>query len=164
MWSFGRYRGLEPDGRPRDHPPSLLLRATLMSSTIDTISVRSRLFVALVAYETIAIIVMILAGFNIATSHGGTAIMAAPLLLIAAAEAMRIHVSRIRHPLAAGWPNLAMLALLVIAIGSFEALSLALEQFVNARVANVMSAGHEVESAERAVQEPSRREVSWTWT
>ena len=123
-----------------------------MLSTIDTISVRRRLFLALVAYEIIAIIVMILAGFSIATSHGGTAIMAAPLLLIAAAEAMRIPLSGWATRLPLAGRILAMLALLVIAIGSFEALSLALEQLVNARVSDVMRAGHEVESAERAVQ------------
>lgn len=123
-----------------------------MPASIDTIRVRKRLFVVLIAYEIVAISVMILAGFSIATAHGGTAVMAAPLLLIAAAEMMRIPLSGWATRLPLAGRILTMLALLVIAIGSFEALSLALEQFVNARVANVMNAGHEVETAERAVQ------------
>ncbi len=123
-----------------------------MPASIDTISVRRRLFLVLVAYEAIAITVMVLAGFNIATAHGGTAIMAAPLALIAAAEMMRIPLSGWATRLPLAGRTLALLALLIIAIGSFEALSLAFEQFVNARVADVMRAGHEVESAERAVQ------------
>ena len=92
-----------------------------MSSTIDTVRVRRRLFLALVAYEIIAIIVMVLAGLNIATAHGGTAIMTAPLLLIAASEAMRIPLSGFATQLPLAGRLLAMLALLVIALGSFDA-------------------------------------------
>ena len=91
-----------------------------IATTIDTISVRRRLFVVLIAYEAIAISVMVLAGFSIATSHGGTAIMAAPLLLIAAAEMMRIPLSGWATRLPLAGRMLALLALLVIAIGSFK--------------------------------------------
>ena len=102
-------------------------------------------------YEAIVITTCIGAGAMLAVGNGGSLIMAVPLLLIAAAELMRIPLSAWSTRLPWYGQILAGFVLLCIAVGSFEGLSLAFEQFVNNRVVEVMRADNNVIDARVAI-------------
>ena len=117
----------------------------------DDISARRTLKTGLWITEGAVIAITAWSGFNLATGHGGSAAMAAPLLLIAAIETMRVPL--------AGWSTRvgtagrigAALALGAIGLMSFEGLSLAFEQFVNNRVVTVSHLQHDVEKAQHSL-------------
>jgi hypothetical protein len=113
--------------------------------------IRRRLWVVLCLYETLVIAIVAGAGLNIALMGGGSLVMAAPLLLIACAEALRIPLSGWSTRLGFAGRMLAGVALIAIAIGSFEGLTVAFEAFLQNRVVEIMRAAHDVEKAQRAV-------------
>jgi hypothetical protein len=110
--------------------------------------VRRRLWAVLIVYETLVIAIVAGAGLNIALMAGGSVPMAAPLALIACAEALRIPLSAMAVRLR--WPGrlLAALALLAIAIGSAEGLAVAFEAFLQNRVVEISHAAADVEKLE----------------
>jgi hypothetical protein len=110
-----------------------------------------RLWVVLCIYETLVIVIVAGAGLNISLSGGGSLYMAAPLLLIACAEALRIPLSAVATRLRWFGKLLAAIALLAIAIGSAEGLAVAFEAFLQNRVVEIMRAAHKVEWAQQAV-------------
>jgi hypothetical protein len=112
-----------------------------------------RLWIVLVIYETLIIAIVAGAGLNIALMGGGSIAMAAPLLLIACAEALRIPLSAMATRLRWGGQLLAAIALLGIAIGSAEGLAVAFEAFLENRVVDIMRANGAVERAQRAVDQ-----------
>ena len=114
---------------------------------------RRRLFRFLWAYETLVIGIVAGAGLNIALMGGGSVAMAAPLLLISCAEALRIPLSALATRLRWGGQLLAAVALLAIAIGSAEGLAVALEAFLENRVVDIVRANGAVERAQRAVDQ-----------
>ena len=115
--------------------------------------VRRRLWLVLLAYETLVIAIVACAGLTIAPMGGGSIAMAAPLLLISCAEALRIPLSAMATRLR--WPGqlLVAIALLAIAIGSAEGLAVAFEAFLQNRVADIMRASAAVDRAQRAVDQ-----------
>jgi len=128
--------------------------------------IQKRLLAALFCYEIIVIGVTAWAGANIALSGGGSLVMAAPLLLIAAAEGLRIFV--------AGWASrvgilpkiLAGVVLFAISIASFEGLSIAFEQFVSNRTLNISARQRDYRGAQtrlaeaQAIADNARTEVA----
>jgi hypothetical protein len=125
------------------------------SAAFSDEAIRRRLFRFLWAYETLVIGIVAGAGLNIALSGGGSVAMAAPLLLISCAEALRIPLSALATRLRWGGQVLAAVALLAIAIGSAEGLAVALEAFLENRVVDIMRANGAVERAQRAVDQIS---------
>lgn len=113
--------------------------------------VHRRLMRVLWAYETLVIAVVALAGLNIALSAGGSLPMAAPLALIACAEALRIPLSGWATRLRIGGRLVAFLALAAIAVGSAEGLAVAFEAFLQNRVVEIARAARDVEKAQAAV-------------
>jgi hypothetical protein len=115
--------------------------------------VRRRLWIVLVIYESLVIAIVVGAGLSIALMGGGSIAMAAPLALIACAEALRIPLSGLATRLR--WPGqlLAAVALLAIAIGSAEGLAVAFESFLQNRVVEIMHAVAAVDRAQRAVDQ-----------
>jgi hypothetical protein len=113
--------------------------------------VRKRLMRFLWAYETLVIAIVAGAGLNIALMGGGSLPMAAPLALIACAEALRVPLSAMAVRLK--WPGrlLAAIALLAIAVGSAEGLAVAFEAFLQNRVVEIARAERDVERAQRVV-------------
>ena len=107
--------------------------------------VRKRLWVVLICYETLVVAIVAGAGLNIALQGGGSIAMAAPLALIACAEALRIPLSAMATRLRWGGQLLAAIALLAIAIGSAEGLAVAFEAFLQNRVADIMRASAAVD-------------------
>lgn len=101
---------------------------------------RTRLFWTLIFFEACVISITAYTGLNMAVARGGSFAMALPLLMIAAAETLRIPLSGYAAQLS--WPKqiLAGLVLIAIALGSAEGLSLAFEQFVNNRVVSISQA------------------------
>ncbi len=116
--------------------------------------------IALFAYESTVIAITMWAGANIALSGGGSLAMAAPLLLIAAAESLRVFV--------AGWASrvslfpkiLALLVLLAISVASFEGLSIAFEQFINNRTATITNLQRDLRSAEQHLADASAKQAT----
>jgi hypothetical protein len=119
---------------------------------MEAIQLRNQLRKFMWAYEAIVIAVCITAGVLLAVNSGGDIIMAIPLLLIAAAECLRIPISAWAIHLRPLGQALAVVVLLAIAVGSFEGLSIAFEQFVNNRVINVMRAENDVADAKVAIE------------
>lgn len=105
-----------------------------------TSSARNRLFWTLIFFEACVITITAYTGLNMAMARGGSFPMALPLLMIAAAETLRIPLSG--YAIQLSWPKqiLAGLVLMAIALGSAEGLSLAFEQFVNNRVVSISQA------------------------
>jgi hypothetical protein len=66
--------------------------------------IRRRLWIVLITYEALIIALVAGAGLNIALMGGGSIAMAAPLLLISCAEALRIPLSALAlgRPIARG--------------------------------------------------------------
>ena len=62
-------------------------------------AIRHRLWLVLLVYEALVISIVAGAGLNIALMGGGSIAMAAPLLLISCAEALRIPRARDATPL-----------------------------------------------------------------
>ena len=119
----------------------------------DDAVIRRRLWVMLCLYETLVVSIVALAGLNIALTGGGSIFMAAPLLLISCAEALRIPLAAMATRLRWGGKMLAAVALLAIAIGSTEGLIVAFEAFLENRVVDIMRANGAVERAQRAVDQ-----------
>jgi prefoldin subunit 5 len=146
----------DPRGRRRIfvREPSLMLAPSSTPVLTDAVVVR-RLWIVLVIYEALVISIVAGAGLNIALMGGGSIAMAAPLALIACAEALRIPLSAMATRLRWGGQVLAAVALLAIAIGSAEGLAVALEAFLENRVVDIMRANGAVERAQRAVDQIS---------
>ena len=91
-----------------------------------TSGARQRLFWALIFFEVCVISITAYAGLNMAVARGGTILMALPLMMIAAAETLRVPLSGYATQLS--WPKqlLAGVVLLAIAFASAEGLSLSL--------------------------------------
>ena len=104
-------------------------------------------------YEAFVILIVSGAGLNIALTGGGSIPMAAPLILIACAEALRIPLSAAATRLR--WPGrlLAGVALLAIAVGSAEGLAVAFEAFLQNRVVEIMRAAGDVDRAQQIVDQ-----------
>jgi hypothetical protein len=117
---------------------------------------RRRLMRFLWLYEALVITIIAGAGLNIALMAGGSLPMAAPLLLISCAEALRIPLSAMVGRLR--WPGrlLALTALLAIAIGSAEGLAIAFEAFLQNRVVEISRAARDLERAQLAVDQAAR--------
>lgn len=107
-------------------------------------------------YEAIVIATCFVAGLILATSGGGSPILSLPLLLIAAAEMMRIPLAAWSTRLPFYGQILGAIVLLAIAVGSFEGLSLAFEQFVNARVIRVMEIQNELNLAKDVLDQKNK--------
>lgn len=120
---------------------------------ISNATVIRRLWIVLVMYETLVIAIVAGAGLNIAMMGGGSIAMAAPLLLISYAEALRIPLSALATRLRWGGQVLAAVALLAIAVGSAEGLAVAFEAFLQNRVVDIMRANGAVDRAQRAVDQ-----------
>jgi hypothetical protein len=115
--------------------------------------VRRRLWIVLLVYETLVILIVAGAGLNIALMGGGSIAMAAPLLLISCAEALRIPLSALATRLRWGGQLLAAVALLGIAVVSAEGLAVAIEAFLQNRVVDITRANAAVDRAQRAVDQ-----------
>jgi len=116
-----------------------------------TSSARLRLFWALILFEACVISITAYAGLGMAVANGGTIMMALPLMMIAAAETLRIPLSGYALQLSAPKQILAALVLLAIAVGSAEGLSLAFEQFLNNRILTISKAQREYARAQALV-------------
>ncbi len=112
--------------------------------------VRRRLWIVLVCYETAIVSVILAAGANIAIVQGGTIAGAAPLIVIGLAESLRIPLAGWSTQLGLAGKALAALALLAIAVASFDGLALVFSIFIDNRLTNVLQAQHQVEIAQRA--------------
>ena len=118
--------------------------------TTDAHIVR-RLWAVLVIYEALVIAIVAGAGLLISLSGGGSMAMAAPLVLIACAEALRLPLSAMATRLRLFGKLLAAVALLAIAVGSAEGLAVAFEAFLQNRVVEIAHAARNVERAQQAV-------------
>ena len=112
--------------------------------------VRRRLWIVLVCYETAIVSVILAAGANIAIVQGGTIAGAAPLIVIGLAESLRIPLAGWSTQLGLAGRALAALALIAIAVASFDGLALVFSIFIDNRLTNVLQAQHQVEIAQRA--------------
>ena len=124
-----------------------------------TSGARQRLFWTLIFFEVCVISITAYAGLNMAVARGGTILMALPLMMIAAAETLRVPLSGYATQLS--WPKqlLAGVVLLAIAFASAEGLSLAFEQFVNNRVVSISQAQRQFAKAQ-AVVDAQNKEVN----
>ena len=113
--------------------------------------IRRRLWVVLIVYETLVIAIVAGAGLNIALMGGGSIAMAAPLLLISCAEALRIPLSAMATRLRWSGQLLAAVALLAIATVSAEGIAVAIEAFLQNRVVDITRANAAVDRAQRTV-------------
>ena len=116
-----------------------------------TSGARSRLFWTLIFFEACVISITAYAGLNMAVARGGTIMMAMPLMMIAAAETLRVPLSGYATQLSFPKQILSGVILLAIAIGSAEGLSLAFEQFVNNRVVTISQAQRQYAKAQAIV-------------
>ena len=125
-----------------------------------TSGARQRLFWTLIFFEVCVISITAITGLSMALAHGGSLMMAMPLLMIASAETLRIPLSGYATQLS--WPKqfLASVVLLAIAFGSAEGLSLAFEQFVNNRVISISRAQRAFTRAQVAVDAQNRESAS----
>ena len=117
---------------------------------LDDAVIRRRLWVVLICYEIAIVSVILAAGANIALTQGGTIAGAAPLIVIGLAESLRIPLAGWSTRLRFGGKVLAWLALIAIALASFDGLALVFSIFVDNRLTNVLQAQHQVEIAQRA--------------
>jgi hypothetical protein len=127
----------------------------------DALIVR-RLWIVLIVYEALVITIVAGAGLNIGLQGGGSIAMAAPLALIACAEALRIPLSAMATRLRLTGKLLAAVALLAIAVGSTEGLVVAFEAFLQNRVVEIMRAEGDVERAQRVVDTTAANVASHT--
>ncbi len=110
--------------------------------------VRRRLWIMLCIYEALIISIVAAAGLNIALMGGGSIFIAAPLLLISCAEALRIQLSAMATPL----------ALEPIARGNSSSGDCgrlgggARSRFLQNRVVDIMRANGAVDRAQRTVE------------
>jgi hypothetical protein len=114
---------------------------------------RLALLTLLWVYEAIVISACLFAGYKIATEGGGSGLLAIPIVLIAAAELMRIPLAGWAVHLRFGGKCLAAVVMLMIAVGSFEGLVLVFERAVTNRVANVSVAQRNLYIAQTALRE-----------
>lgn len=110
-----------------------------------------RLWVILCLYETLIISIVAGAGLNISLTGGGSLYLAAPLLLIACAEALRVPLSAMMTRVRLFKKLLTFIALIAIAVGSAEGLAVAFEAFLQNRVTEIMRVNHEVKRAQQAM-------------
>ena len=129
--------------------------------------IRRRLWVMLCLYEALIISIVAAAGLNISLSGGGSLFLAAPLLLISCAEALRIPLSAMATRLRWGGQLLAAIALLGIAVGSAEGLGVAFQILPANRVVDIMRANlapsigpNELSTAKRRRTPASRAKVT----
>jgi hypothetical protein len=113
--------------------------------------IRRRLWIMLCIYEALIISIVAAAGLNISLTGGGSVFLAAPLLLISCAGALRIPLSAMASRLHWQSQLLAAIALLGIAVGSAEGLGVAFESFLQNRVVDIMRANGAVDRAQRTV-------------
>lgn len=132
---------------------ALTIIKTGPASAFSDERVRRRLWAVLILYELLVILIVAGAGLNIALMGGGSVAMAAPLLLISCAEALRIPLSAMATRLRWGGQLLAAVALLAIATVSAEGLAVAIEAFLQNRVVDIMRANAAVDRAQRAVDQ-----------
>lgn len=118
---------------------------------MDNEQIRRNLIRVLWIYELLVISTCLYAGFNIATAQGGSVSLAAPLVMIASAELLRIPLSAWTTRLT--WPMRVVSAfvMLAIAVASFEGISLAMEQFLTNRLHDVMVVRRTVDLAQDVV-------------
>jgi hypothetical protein len=118
---------------------------------VDNKQIQNRLFSILWIYEALVISVCLFAGYNIATGQGGSVSMAAPLVLIASAEMVRIPLAGYSTRLS--WPMriLSGIVMLAIALASFEGLAITFELFLTNRIHDVRTIQRTVEIAQEAV-------------
>ncbi len=122
--------------------------------------VQRRLLLALAAYEICVIGVTAWAGANIALSGGGSLAMAAPLLLIAAAESLRIFVAAWATRVSFFPKMLALLVLAAISVASFEGLSLAFEVFLTNRITHITQLQRDLRVAEQRVADANAKQAT----
>jgi hypothetical protein len=109
--------------------------------------VRRRLWIVLMIYEATVITIMAWTGLQVALMGGGSAAMASPLLLIAAAESLRIPLAGWATRLTLAGKALSAVALVTIAVGSAEALAVSFEMMLNNRAVDALRAASAVEAA-----------------
>lgn len=119
---------------------------------MDQETLQRNLMRVLWGYEVIVILTCLIAGAYLAKSGGGDPFLSLPLLLIAAAEMMRIPLAAWSTRLPTFGQILGALVLLAIAVGSFEGLTLAFEQFVSNRVVTVMDKEEALTKAKDALE------------
>jgi hypothetical protein len=125
--------------------------AAIAQVSISDATVRRRLWAVLIVYEILVITIVAFAGLNIALAAGGDLFLAAPLALIACAEGLRVPLAAMAVRLRWTGRMLAGVALLAISILSAEGLSVALEAFLQNRVAEIARAAGELERAKLSV-------------
>jgi len=125
---------------------------------MDNEQIRRNLIRILWVFELLVIGTCLYAGFNIATAQGGSVSLAAPLIMIASAELLRIPLSAWSTQLTFSMRLMSALVLLAIAIVSFEGLTLAFEQFVTNRLHDVLAVQRVVDIAQDAV-DASRQDL-----
>ena len=115
--------------------------------------IHRRLWIGLVCYEIAIVSVILAAGANIALAQGGTIAGAAPLVVIGLAESLRISLAGWSTRLRFGGKVLAWLALIAIALASFDGLALVFSNFIDNRISNILVAQHRVEIARLAADQ-----------
>jgi hypothetical protein len=115
--------------------------------------IRERLMRFLWLYETLVIAIVAGAGLNIALMGGGSLPMAAPLVLISCAQALRIPLSAMATRLRWGGQLLAAITLLAIATVSAEGIAVAIEAFLQNRVVDITRANAAADRAQRTVDQ-----------
>lgn len=108
------------------------------------------------AYESLVITACVIGGALLAFGQGGTATAAVPLLLVAAAELLRIPVAALSTRLGFVGRFLTVIVLLAIAVVSFEALSLIFEQFLDNRTMTVLRAQRAYDLAQERLAQQNR--------
>jgi hypothetical protein len=125
-------------------------------NTYDHAALQKRAVRFLWAYEIAVIIACIGGGLYIATSQGGSLLMAAPLALVACAEMLRIPVAALATRLSWTGRLLSTGVLLVIAVVSFEGLALLFENFLDNRTGSVLAAQRVVDKAQERLDAKSK--------
>jgi hypothetical protein len=123
----------------------------MTSAAFSDERIRRRLMIGLVLYELALVTVILSTGVTIALSQGGTLQAAAPLTVIALAEATRVWLAG--YAVRLGWVGraIAFVALAAIALASFEGLVLVFQIFTDNRLVHVTQAEANVDRAQRAV-------------
>lgn len=122
-----------------------------VSAFSDNRTLRRRVLVVLACYEAALILVILAAGANIALTAGGTLAGGAPLVIIGLAEATRMPIAA--WATRTHWTGrvLAIIALSMIALASFDGLVLVFQIFVDNRLTYVLRAQESVAEAARAL-------------
>ncbi|UZF93020.1 hypothetical protein [Bosea sp. NBC_00550] len=108
---------------------------------------------AILALVEIAIIAVCLnAGWSLATAHGGGLLVATPIILIALVECLRVPLASWAMHLKWTGRLAAFIVLGFIAVGTFEGLSLAVEQMMNARISFITKAREEHDVAKQSLE------------